>query len=172
MASVRLKNNVSLLTFIRLLSGLQMRVADIREGAQFLDVAVDKIGPDAVESGIDASTDVGATGAVVDLAGSRQGDLGDLAGAGSEKGEIPGVGLVARCNQAIRSQQAADLVRPRAPNITCRHGLPPLNRRLALSLLKSKASASRSGHTLNQRINETFIVKLLDPMQIPERQWI
>ena len=28
------------------------------------------------------------------------------------------------------------------------------------------------GHTPNQRIDETFVVKLLDPVQIPERQWI
>ena len=28
------------------------------------------------------------------------------------------------------------------------------------------------GHTPNQRIDEAFVVKLLDPMHIPESQWI
>lgn len=28
------------------------------------------------------------------------------------------------------------------------------------------------GHTPNQRINEAFVVKLLNPMHIPESQWI
>lgn len=28
------------------------------------------------------------------------------------------------------------------------------------------------GHTPNQRIDETFVVELLNPMHIPESQWI
>ncbi len=70
---------------------LQVATAGIGERMHFPAVRVDEVGPEPVEIGIGIPADIGAAGAIVDVAGAGKRDLGGAAGQRPEIAKILGV---------------------------------------------------------------------------------
>src|SRR5262249_16595739 len=75
----------------RRLVDLQIAASGLCQRAHFLRVGLDQIGPEGVEIAIDLAADIGAAGAIVDVAGAGQGDLGCARGRGLEEARVVGV---------------------------------------------------------------------------------